>query len=70
MKENEEISVVEDLEPQVLETVKVECPKCGADIRADARDKEEIVCFCCDRKIRVRDRVGAGVLFCEIRRYV
>jgi len=58
MNQNNDISIVEDLEPEVLDTVKIECPKCHAEIRAKAEDKEDIVCFCCDRQIRVNDRTG------------
>ena len=58
MQENEKILVVEDLEPEILETVRVDCPKCGAEIRADAGYKEDIICFCCERRIRVKDRAG------------
>lgn len=61
MGRDKKISVVEDLEPQILESIRIECPKCGADIRADAKDKDEIVCFCCNRKIRVKDRAGEKV---------
>ena len=57
----EKILIVEDLEPQVLETVRIQCPKCGADIKANSINKEEITCFCCDRKIRVKDRFGDNV---------
>ena len=56
MNKENGISIVEDLEPENLDTVKIACPKCHAEIRAKAEDKENIVCFCCDRKIRVKDR--------------
>jgi DNA-directed RNA polymerase subunit RPC12/RpoP/peptidoglycan/LPS O-acetylase OafA/YrhL len=56
-KDNEPV-VVNDLEPEILETVKVDCPRCGAEIRASAAEKNNLTCFCCGRKILVRDRVG------------
>jgi len=56
-KDNQ-VSVVEDLEPEVLETVRIECPKCHAQIMADADKKNDIVCFCCERRIRVKERAG------------
>lgn len=58
MTKKNSISVVEDMEPDVLETVRIECPKCHADITADAATKDDIICFCCNRRIRVKDRAG------------
>lgn len=58
MNNQEQISVVEDLEPEVLETVHIQCPKCHAEITANSNEKNSIVCFCCERKIRVKDRAG------------
>ncbi len=60
---NSEKSVLSDLEPDVLETVRIRCPKCGADIRESAENRHRIVCFCCGRHISVNDRKGdPGVL--------
>ncbi|MCF6174647.1 MAG: hypothetical protein L3J71_02650 [Victivallaceae bacterium] len=51
----EKILVIEDMEPEVLDTVRVECPKCGAQILEKATNKDNIVCFCCLRQISVKE---------------
>ena len=52
--------IVEDQEPDIPEIVRIECPKCHAEIIADAADRNDIACFCCGRRIRVKSVPAAG----------